>query len=517
MFVTADAQHVVVPWRQDLASLIPHARRLRHAGTEMLLIPNGHDEAKLCRNLGIPVPAPILTRYDWAGQKPWDVQRTTAALLTESPRAYVLSTMGTGKTRAALFATDYLMRQRAIKRVLIAAPLSTLTPVWEAELFRVLPRHRVVVLYGDRAKRLKLLAEDADYYIVNHHGLILLNDQIVKRGFDAFILDELAVFRNKSTDLWKAANTVVQAPGTAYAWGMTGSPTPGAPIDAWAQVRLLTPARVSRTMTQFKDQTMRQVSSFKWLPRPEANNIVFDAMQPSVRFTREDVAELPETTYVDRQVKLEPDAAKAYKLMTDKLRMLTHDGQSVTAVNEGVLHGKLLQVALGYIYTDTGKVYELSATPRLDALYETLSETDRKVIVFVPYIHALEGVAKFLLNKKLTVAVVHGATSRGRRDKTFRDFQEADDPHVLVAHPQCMSHGLTLTSANTIIWYGPPNSLETYEQANARITRPGQTAKTLIAHLSGTTVEKLAYARLRTRAKAQGLLLELFKQQELEF
>lgn len=520
IFVTSDKNHIALPWREDLAQLIPHAREFAYQGDRLLLIPNGHDEAKVARNLGVPVPAPILTRYDWPhlpGKAPWDTQKITAALLTESPRAYVLSMMGTGKSASSIWAADYLMRQARAGRTLISAPLSTLTPVWEKELFELLPRARVNVLHGDRKKRLRLLEDDADFYIVNHHGLAMLREDLVARRFGILILDELAVFRNKATELWKAAATVVNATGMQYVWGMTGSPTPKAPTDAWAQVRMLTPDRTVRTLSRFRDMTMRQVSNFKWIPRPEATKIVHDAMQPAVRYARDDVAELPPTSYVTREVKLEPDAAKAYKLLFDKMAMATARGETITAVNEGVLQNKLLQVACGYIYTDKHKVYELPNTSRLKALLELVEEADRKVIVFVPYVHALKGVTEYLSKHGETVSLIHGGTPRGARDKVFRNFQEAAEPRVLVAHPQCMSHGLTLTAANTIIWYGPTNSLETYEQANARITRPGQTSKTLIAHLAGTPVEKATYSRLKERAKMQGLLLDLFHQQDVEF
>ncbi len=516
MFVTPDTRHIALSWREDLAALIPHARAFDYQGQRMLLIPNGHDEAKVCRNVGVPVPAPILTRYDWRGQTPWAVQKTTAALMTESPRAYVLNGLGTGKTRAAIFAADYLMRAGAASPTLITAPLSTLTPVWEQELFRVLPQGRVRVLHGSKEKRLKLLEEDADWFVVNHHGLDVLGEALVARGFGILVIDEIATFRNKGTHLWKALATVVNAPTTKFAWGMTGSPTPQAPTDAWGQARLLTPERVPRTMTRFRDMTMRQVSNFKWIPRPEATDIVRSALQPSVRFSLEDVQELPETVYVDREVKLEPDAAKAYKLMWDKMVMMSQQGQ-ITAVNEGVLQTKLLQVACGYIYTDSKKVFELPAKPRQEALLDLVTSTERKVIVFVPFVHALHGVAAFLRHNKQSVATVHGGTARRARDKIFSDFQNAEEPRVLVAHPQCMAHGLTLTSANTIVWYSPTNSLEIYEQANARIRRPGQTAKTLIAHLIGTPVEKAAYSRLKTRAKLQGLLLEMFRSQEVVY
>lgn len=518
IFITADTARIVVPWQADLASLIPHAREFHYGGARRLLIPNEHAEAKLCRNLGVAVPSPILTRYQWPGHRPpWDIQRTTAALLTESPRAYVLSTMGTGKTSAVIYALDYLVAAGEVRKVLIAAPLSTLTPVWESELFTVVPRRKSLVLYGTKDKRKKLLETDAVFYVINHHGLDLLRPELIARGFDAVVLDELAVFRNKSTSLWKAADAIVRAPGVKFVWGMTGSPTPSAPTDAWAQVRLLTPERTERSMAMFQDRTMRRLTQFKWVARREANEVVHAAMQPSVRYTRDDVMELPETSYVDREVKLGPEAARAYKLMFDKLRMITTGGESITAVNEGVLQNKLLQVACGYIYTDKHTVHELPSLSRIQALDEVISETDRNVIVFVPYLHALSGIAAHLRKAGRRVGVVSGATSRTARDRIFAGFQGGGLLDTLVAHPQTMAHGLTLTDANTIVWYAPTQSLEIYEQANARITRPGQTSKTLIAHLFATPIEKMTYQRLRAKGRMQGLLLEMFKQQQLEF
>ena len=516
-YVTEDGRHVVVPWHAGLANAVPHARALDWQGSRMLVMPNGPDEARVARNLGVAVPAPILTRYNWAGTKPWDIQRTTAALLTESPRCYVLSSMGTGKTRAVLYAADYLMRTRQARRMLIIAPLSTLTPVWETEIFNLMLRRRVRVLYGAREKRLKLLDEGSDICIVNHHGLGVIGGAIEKAGFDIVVIDELAVYRNKTTDLWKSATTVVNNPATKFAWGLTGSPTPNAATDAWAQVKLLTPERASRTFTSFQDRTMRRLSQFRWIPRPEANAIVQTAMSPSVRFTREDVMELPPCSFVDRAVMLDDDAAKAYQMLYAKARMLTQAGESISAVNEGILQSKLLQVSCGFIYTDKKTIYALPTKARLQALEEVLAETDRKVLVLVPFIHAMTGVASYLRKKDHDIAVVHGGTSRGTRDKVFTSFQTEASPRIIVAHPQCLAHGLTLTAANTLIWYSPTTSLEIYEQANARINRPGQTSKTLIVHMVGTPVERATYQRLRSKQRMQNCLLGLFAQQELAF
>lgn len=516
-FVTQDGKHVAVPFHPGLAEIVPHAKVFDWRGARMILLPNQPEEARVARNLGVPIPTPILTRYDWRHTKPWDIQRTTAALLAESARCYVLSSMGTGKTRAVIYAADYLIRMGLAHRILVVAPLSTLTPVWEKEFFDLGLHAEVRVLYGNRERRLKLLREQKRICITNHHGLRVMGDDILRGGFDIVVFDELAIYRTRTTQLWKFAAQLVNCTSTKFAWGLTGSPTPNAPTDAWAQMRLLTPANTTRSFTAFRDQTMRRITSFRWVPRQEANQIVQTGMNPSVRYTREDVMELPECSYVDRHVQLEPDAQRAYKLMYDKSRMITHSGKEITAVNEGVLQNKLLQVSCGYLYANDKTVYALPSQGRLTALEETLDETDHKSIVMVPYLHALDGVADHLRKKGYDIAVVHGGVGRSERDTIFNDFQSGQSPHILVAHPQCLAHGLTLTKADTIVWYSPTQSLEIYEQANARINRPGQKNVTYIVHMIGTHVERATYTRLKLKEKMQNCLLDLFKEQPLAY
>jgi len=81
---------------------------------------------------------------------------------------------------------------------------------------------------------------------------------------------------------------------------------------------------------------------------------------------------------------------------------------------------------------------------------------------------------------------------------------------VLVAHPECVAHGITLTAADTIVWFGPITSNETYEQANARIRRVGQKHKQQIIHLQSTAVEKKVYRMLQNQANVQDSFLKMF-------
>lgn len=164
----------------------------------------------------------------------------------------------------------------------------------------------------------------------------------------------------------------------------------------------------------------------------------------------------------------------------------------------------------GVAYNAAGGETIIPAKPRIDVVHEIIEEAEGKVIVFVPLTGALEHLAAEL-GKHYSVEVVHGGTSKTERDRIFGAFQKHKDPHVLVANAGAMSHGLTLTASNTIVWYGPPTSNEIYTQANARIVRPGQKLNTLIVHIESTPVEKKMFDRLRKKGTMQGALLDLLK------
>jgi SNF2 family DNA or RNA helicase len=501
-------QTVLMPDEPGYRTAFPHARTLQVNGQPTVLaVKHTIDVARVLANIGVEAPSPIDLYYDWSNGTPFDAQRVTARLMVSNDRAYVLNAFGTGKTRASLYACDYLIRCGRIKRALVVAPLSTLSVVWEREAVMHFPALRPVVLHGSRDKRVeRIQGQDWNLGIINHDGVYTVLSYLLLAGIQAVVLDELAAFRNRKSRKWKNAKAVVER--VPFAWGLTGAPTPNSLTDAWAQVRLLTPERAPPTMGEFRDMVETRVTQWKWLPKPGGKNVVAEMMQPAVRFTREEVAELPPLSVVERQVTLEPVQVKAYKALQAKAHAKFMAGE-VTAVNSGVLINKLLQVAAGCVYSDTRGVIRLPCAPRLAEVEDLIEQADAKVIVYVAYRHLTEMVEAHL-RKRWPVAVVHGDVATGVRNRIFNAFQDEPEPHVLVAHPQCMAHGLTLTAADTIVWYGPLPNLEIYEQANARITRPGQTRHQVIAHIQASRVEREVYRMLRDKADIQQGVLDLF-------
>jgi SNF2 family DNA or RNA helicase len=506
MIVSKEHHKLVMPVRQDVLRLLPNVQTFEARGRKLMALPHLPQTVRLLYNLGVKAPEPIRYYYDWCGGTPFASQIDTAAMLTTHRRAFVLNEMGTGKTRAALYAFDYLRQLGQAKRLLVVAPLSTLVSVWEDEVFRHLNHLTTVVLHGAKARRLKLLGGDADIYIINHDGVEVIKDALLTKEFDCLIVDEIAVYRNSRSNRWKMLRPLVLKAG--YAWGLTGAPTPNEPTDAYGQVKLLVPENVSYSFKAFKDSTMMQVSQFRWIPRKEANDIVFKIMQPSIRVTRDDCLDLPPVTYSNRQVALDPRATTAYKDMLTELAAMVRS-KEITAANEGVKLSKLLQISAGFAYDGDSAGNYIGGVGRIREVFNLVEESAHKVIVFAPfrYLADLLGAA---LAKRWPTTVIHGGTSKSARDTAFAGFQHGTTPRVLVAHPGTMAHGLTLTAADTIVWAAPTMSLELYEQANARITRPGQLQHAHVVHIMSTQAEAQIYSRLRRKAKMQGALLEMF-------
>ena len=494
---------------------IPDSRELMYNNHKLVVTPHTIESVQVLRKVGLNAPSPILYYYDWSGDfTPYHHQKMTSAFLTIHDKSLVLNEIGTGKTQSALWACDYLMNIGKIRKVLVISPLSTLERVWGDSIFKSFPHRQAVTLHGTSARRKKLLKTNADFYIINHDGFQIIEQDCVDM-FDVVIIDEAAVLRNPSTNRFKIIRKFMAKHNKTRLWLMTGTPTPNDPTDAWALAKLVDSPFNSKTYTAFRESVMVKINQWKWIPRRESIDVVKQVLYPSVRYTREECFDLPETVYQTRKVELTTDQKKHYhKMLKHFVTELEEDG-TITAVNEAVKLQKLVQISCGVVYGDDGDHIEVDCTPRVNVVRETIEQVDGKVIVFVPLTGTLNMLER-ILSKQWSVAIVNGSVSATKRNKIFHDFQNADDPRVLIAHPATMAHGLTLTSASTVIWYGPVTSNEQYIQANGRIERIGKKHVSNIIHIEATELEYKMYERLRSKQKLQGLLLDLIEKQREE-
>jgi len=479
-------------------------------GENEVLVKWGVEEAQVLRNLNVhDVPSPILGKYDWPGRwKPFDHQRTTASFMTMNRRSFCFNEQGTGKTASAIWAADFLMTQKLVKRVLIICPLSIMDSAWRADLFSFAMHRTVEIAHGAKKKRQEIINGDAEFVIINYDGVEIVRDEVANGGFDLIIIDEATHYKNAQSKRWKVLASVLK-PET-WLWLMTGTPAAQSPVDAYGLAKLVNPKGVPRFFGAFREAVMHKVTQFKWAPRPNATEIVYNCLQPAIRFTKEQCLDLPDMTYVKREVELTAQQMKYYEILRKQM-MATADGEQITSANAAVNMNKLLQISCGAVYTDTGETIEFDVKNRYKVLREVIDESSQKVLIFVPFKHVI-GILKEKLTKDgITSDVINGDVSAHKRTAIFKAFQETDNPRVLIIQPQAAAHGVTLTAANTIVWWGPTSSLETYAQANARVHRSGQKHPSTVVQLQGSPVEKRLYKMLDERINVHTKMIDLYQ------
>jgi len=196
-----------------------------------------------------------------------------------------------------------------------------------------------------------------------------------------------------------------------------------------------------------------------------------------------------------------------------KEMLITAAGEEITSVNAAANMTKLLQISGGAVYTDDRKVVEFDVRPRLNALMEVIDETLHKILIFVPYRHTIDIVAKHLEEKGITTAIINGSVSAHNRTQIIKEFQNADNPRVLVIQPQSAAHGVTLTRADTVVFWSPVMSVEVYLQCIARIDRVGQKNKMTVVHLQGSAIERKLYAMLQGKVDRHMNLVDLYNEE----
>lgn len=476
-----------------------------------VLVHWGLDEAQVLKNLRIKnVPSPILRSYAWPGlYKPFDHQKTTASFLTLHKRAFCLNEQGTGKTGSVIWAADYLMKQGRIRRVLVICPLSIMDSAWRADLFKFAMHRSVDIAHGSADKRRAVIESQAEFVIINFDGVEVVADAIEKGGFDLIVVDEANAYKNAQTNRWKVLNGLVK-PDT-WLWMLTGTPAAQSPVDAYGLAKLVNPQGVPKFFGSFKDMVMYKVTQFKWVPKPSALDTVFNALQPAIRFTKDECLDLPEMTYVNREVVLTKQQQKFYNLMKNRM-VMEAAGEEITAVNAAVNLSKLLQISCGAVYSDNKEVVEFDIKNRYAVLKEVIDEANNKVLVFVPFKHAIDLITAKLREDGIAAEIIRGDVSASQRTDIFKRFQETPEPRVLVIQPQSAAHGVTLTAADTVVWWGPTSSLETYAQANARVHRAGQRHPSVVIRLMGSNAEKHVYTMLDNKNDVHTQIVDLYKQ-----
>jgi SNF2 family DNA or RNA helicase len=405
------------------------------------------------------------------------------------------------------------MERGYVRRVLVLCPLSIMQSAWVQDINNSIMHRSVIVAHHQQAsRRIEMIQKDYEIVITNYDGLALIAQEINNDGrFDLIIVDEANAYKNSTTRRWKALASIIK-PDT-YLWMMTGTPASQSPVDAYGLAKLVNPTGIPKFLTAWREQVMNKLTMFKWAPKPDAAQQVHKALQPAIRFTKAQCLDLPPVVTVTREVPMTPQQNKYYKQLKDQL-MFYAAGETISAVNAGVAVSKLLQISCGAAYTDDKEVVVFDASPRMAVLEEIMEETDRKVLIFAMFRTSMDSIAAHLTKHGYTNEQINGDVSASKRNKIIHDFQNTDSIRVLVMQPQAAAHGLTLTAADTVVFFGPLMSVEMYTQCIARADRKGQDSdKVTVVHIQSSTIERDLFSAMRNKVNDHTLLVKLFSEE----
>lgn len=380
--------------------------------------------------------------------------------------------VGTGKTVSALTAAQRLIHRFDVRRVLVIGPRLVAERVWDTEVteWEHLRGLRVSKVVGTAKQRLAALAVEADVYTVTRDNVQWLESlfidvarrkQIKRWPFDLVILDESQSFKSQSSKRFKSLRRLRRL--FSRCWLLTGSLMPNGYEDLWSQLYLVDGGKRLGATESAYHQAHFKCEVRDGIPRrtllPGHDKIIDALIADAIHVMRDAQPAVPKNFI---RIPLADSEKKLYRQMV-RTSVLPLGGQQVTAVNAGVLWGKLLQMANGAVYDATGKWHEIHRQ-KLDALWELLESLPKPVIVGYGFVHDVERIFASAPKSLGRVAVL-------RTGKSL-DAWRRGEIDIGVMHPASAGHGLNdlyVSGAENLVWFGFTSNREFYDQLNGRL------------------------------------------------
>lgn len=426
---------------------------------------------------------------------------------------------GLGKTSITLHVIDALRAMEGRCRTLVIAPLRVVYGVWPDEVRKWGFDLECSIVHGSPAARRKALEADADLYLINPEGVEWLEANLGRHRFDLVVVDESTKFKSWGAKRSKALRKLLRASGDAKRLILTGTPTPNGYADLFSQVYLLDEgATLGRTQTFFRRSfctTKLKLGKYPdYVVTEGGRRLIEDAIAPmTLRLAAEDYLDMPELIEVPVRVDLPPDIARKYRRLERELILELANAETLVASGAGALYSLCRGVANGGGYQYDGPDGSRRSIPvhyaKVDAVADIVEELwGKPVLVFYQFHHDAER----LLERFHGAPVLRGGLKPDECNSILERWNRGEIP-VLLAQPQSVSHGLNMQAGgNNIVWFGLPDSLETYLQANARLWRQGVVGGVRVFQVvANSTVDEAIAERLRNKDEAQRSLLETLK------
>ena len=465
--------------------------------------------------------------------EPFDHQRSVIRDSWSAPYYALLMEMGTGKSKVAVDSIGMLYEANEIDAVLIIAPKGVFDNWVKKEVPVHLPKriNRKIVRWQPNITQkfkeelepfvlepfdgLKIFVMNVEAFSTKK-GVQIAKVFLSKNPNNMVIVDESTTIKNR-----KAARTksiVALQNLSKYRRILTGSPITKSPMDLFSQCEFLSPKCLGfnsyysfqgryatvqqRTMGP---RSFQQITGYR---RLDELNQRLDKF--SNRILKQDCLDLPDKTYILRNVDLTPEQARVYEQMKKLALAKLENGELATTASVLTQIMRLQQICCGFLQPDEGEIEPIKNN-RLDELLEVIEETQGKVIIWASYTYDIKKIRDALAEKygEDSVACYYGETPQDERQEIVDKFQDMDNPlRFFVGQPKTGGYGITLTAAHTVVYYSNSYDLEIRLQSEDRAHRIGQTNKvTYIDLVSPRTIDEKILGALRNKIDIAGQVL----------
>lgn len=425
--------------------------------------------------------------------------------------------MGTGKTLTTIAVAGALYKEGLIHRLLIVAPLSILG-VWEEEFARFADfEHSLTVLKGSGAKKSELLRtlphDGLRVAVINYESAWRLEKELADWDADLIVCDEGHKIKTHNISASKAVHRLgAQA---RYRMLLTGTVVTNKAIDVFSQYKFLNPAVFGSSFYAFRNRYFDMTGYGNHIPvlkKSMTDELMQRIHSIAFRVTKAECLDLPETTDVIHRVELESEAQSLYHNLVHDSFIAFKDGE-VSATNVLTRLLRLSQLTGGFLQADEKGVTLPVSSAKLDALSDILDSAQqecKKVVVIARFLSEIKAIRKMLDSKGIRYALITGEV-KDRADQVAA-FQTDPGVTVFVGQIATAGLGITLTAADTMVFYSLDYSMANYEQARARIHRVGQKNVCTYVHLiAAHTVDEKVLKALKNKADLAQMLIDDYR------
>lgn len=405
----------------------------------------------------------------------------------------LLFEMGCGKTLTAIAIMGAAYEKQAINRVLVIAP-SSVVAVWPMELenYAAFP-YTVRALQGDKRQRLKALSDLEKYRYPKCKVAVINYESCWRDGIfealqeydaDMIICDESQRIKTYDAEQSKAIHALGDL--ARYKMILTGTPVQNKFIDIFSQYRFMDRTVFGDKFFAFRNRyaimggfNNKQILGVK---KSELNDLIRREYSIAYRVTKEEALDLPEQTFETRAIQMTDRERRIYDQLRQDSYAALEGGGEITATTVLTKLLRMQQLTGGFLVRDEGDVPELVSTAKLDAMKDIIMdyviEAEKKLVIFarfLPEVKAILELAEGLLAKhKMKAVSIYGDIPQRERGPIVEQFQKDPKTMIIVGQIDTAGTGITLTSADTCVYYSKTYNYATYEQSLSRIHRIGQ-------------------------------------------